>query len=655
MGKKVTLKRIKLSNWKSLNIDINLNEHKNIIKGKNGIGKTSIQSAWNWLWTGYCNPYSPKNSELFDNRVEISHETPIASVKVWIDINGIEYTIEKTAEAKFTRNRSKNEYVKANSDVYVTKIDEIEMSVTDFSEWIEHNLCDVDMLQYCLDGSFFTTLCQEDKKKGRKILERIVGEIKESDFTGDYSCLSNDFAKGYTIEQIEERVKNQIKPINDRIEKLPSIIEMKENDLASLKCIDFASIKKEIDARKNDIAEIDAVLLGHSQSIEPIIGQRNKIFDIINSKTLNLNERKNIYLSTFNSIRSKIKAEINSIQLDNGLIQSRNLAKRHENDKNKEKLEQVIGELEQQSEYREKLLVRKDEVKSRIFNEESCPYCKQELPYEMIEDARAKFNKQKQDDLDNIVSRGKATKTRIEQLTKEKEELELLLSKGVELEELKSIDTLESQLNAHEASYKPFEETEEYAKLSKEIDELKSSLPQLPENENAGLTNMKNVLMEDMEQLNRQYGKIELIDEYKKEIEKLRNEQKELGCEIAVLEGQLNKCKEYIEERANIISDRINTKLDNCYIEMFSIQKNGEQAPDCVIKSKNGVKNITINNAMRILTNIEIQNMFCKHYGLELITFIDEASIFDDENLPKLQKQCVYLYASNDISLMVEN
>ena len=223
MEKKITLKRIKLSNWKSLNIDINLNEHKNIIKGKNGIGKTSIQSAWNWLWTGYCNPYSPKNSELFDNRVELSHETPIASVKVWIDINGIEYTIEKTAEAKFTRNRSKNEYVKANSDVYVTKIDEIEMSATDFSEWIEHNLCDIDMLQYCLDGSFFTTLCQEDKKKGRKILERIVGEIKESDFNGDYSCLSNDFAKGYTIEQIEERVKNQIKPINDRIEKLPSI------------------------------------------------------------------------------------------------------------------------------------------------------------------------------------------------------------------------------------------------------------------------------------------------------------------------------------------------------------------------------------------------------------------------------------------------
>ena len=46
---------------------------------------------------------------------EIPAPTPIASVKVWIDINGIEYTIEKTAEAKFTKNRSKNEYVKSNS------------------------------------------------------------------------------------------------------------------------------------------------------------------------------------------------------------------------------------------------------------------------------------------------------------------------------------------------------------------------------------------------------------------------------------------------------------------------------------------------------------------------------------------------------------
>lgn len=651
MKKTITLKGIELKDWKSLNISAKFNDGVTIVKGKNGIGKTSLQSAWNWLWTGYCNSYTPKNHELFDNKREITHETPIATVKAWIDIDGIEYTVEKTAQAKFTRVRGTNEYQKSSSDVYTIKIDGIEITTTAFNEWIYANFCPVDMLPYCLDGTFFSTLCEDDKKKGRKILERIVGEIKESDFEGDYSCLSNDFAKGYTIEQIEERVKNQIKPINDRIEKLPSIIEMKESNLFSLKCIDFDSIKKEIDARKNDIAEIDAVLLGHSQSLEPIIGQRNKIFDIINSKTLNLNERKNIYISTFNSIRSKIKAEINSIQLDNGLIQSHNLAKRHENDKNKERLEQIVEELEQQSEYREKLLVRKDEVKSRVFNEESCPYCKQELPYEMIEDAKAKFNKQKQDDLDNIVSQGKSTKTRIEQLTKEKEELELLLSKGVELEELKSIDVLEEQLNAHELSYKPFAETEEYAKLSKEIDELKSSLPQLPENENVGLTNMKNVLMEDIEQLNRQYGKIELIDEYKKEIEKLRNEQKELGCEIAVLEGQLNKCKEYIEERANIISDRINTKLDNCYIEMFSIQKNGEKTPDCIIKNKYGVKYSTMNNSNRILTNIELQNMFCEHYGVDFVTFIDEASVFDDANLPKLKKQCVYLYASNDDEL----
>ena len=167
MKKTITLKKIELKDWKSLNISAKFNDGVTIVKGKNGIGKTSLQSAWNWLWTGYCNSYTPKNHELFDNKTEITHETPIATVKAWIDIDGIEYTVEKTAQAKFTRVRGTNEYQKSSSDVYTIKIDGIEITTTAFNEWIDANLCPVDMLQYCLDGTFFSTLCEDDKKKGK--------------------------------------------------------------------------------------------------------------------------------------------------------------------------------------------------------------------------------------------------------------------------------------------------------------------------------------------------------------------------------------------------------------------------------------------------------------------------------------------------------
>ena len=294
MAKKIILKRLVLSNWKSLNLDVKFNDKSTSVSGRNGIGKSSLQSAWNWLLSSYTSAVVPKNHELFDNRVELTHETPIASVKAWIAIDNIEYTIEKTAQAKFTRKRGSNEYVKDSSDSYKILIDDIEVSATNYTQWIETNICPTDMLVYCLDGSFFTVLADDDKKKARKVLETIVGEISESDFSGDYSLLQTDFAKGYTVEQIEERTKNQIKPIKDRMVKIPALVEDKEKLLAEYQKIDYVAIEKRIAETRADIQQIDNQILGNGEAIKPILGQRDAIFDLINSKTLKLNECSNL-------------------------------------------------------------------------------------------------------------------------------------------------------------------------------------------------------------------------------------------------------------------------------------------------------------------------------------------------------------------------
>lgn len=651
MKKKITLKRIKLSNWKSLNLDITLNEMKNTIKGENGIGKSSLQYAWNWLWTGYCNSYTPKNFELYDNTKEITHETPIASVKVWINIDGIEYTIEKTAQAKFTRKRGTNEYVKDSSDTYKIFIDEIEISATDFNSWIDNNICDCDMLLYCLDGSSFTTLCIDDKRKGRKVLETIVGEIKEDDFSGDYSCLKDDFSKGYTIEQIDEKTKSLIKPLRERASNIPAIIDVKEKSYSEFMSINYDNIQKEIDARKNDINQIDNIMLGRNEAIQPILGKRDAIFDLINSKTLKLNEQKNVHLNAYNAIRNEIKSKIANIKSSNLIAQSHNDTVKLGFDTHCKDLELAKKELLTLTSYIETLRQRKDEIKSRVFAEDNCPYCKQELPIDMLDSAKEKFNKNKQEDLDFVVAQGKQTKEKIVDCEKRIKELQAIVDRGFELMEYKSTEKLEQELKAHDASYQPFEDTEEFKMLVKEIDELKSSLPEIPQEDNDALINMKRALLEEIGNYQKTMAKKEIADDLKREIEELRKEYREIGNEIARLEGVLMKCKEYIEERADIISLRVNDKLTHSKIVMYTRQKNGENTPDCIITSDEGVKYQTLNNAMRILTNIEIQELFCNHYGIELVTFVDEASIFSDKNLPKLQKQCVYLHASNDKKL----
>ena len=115
--KRIELTKIQLSNFKSLNLEVGFNKGATHISGQNGIGKTSIASAFYWLLSSYTSPSVPKNHALFDDRVELTHETPLARVKAWIKVGELEYTIEKTAEAKFTRPKGASEWVKASSDV----------------------------------------------------------------------------------------------------------------------------------------------------------------------------------------------------------------------------------------------------------------------------------------------------------------------------------------------------------------------------------------------------------------------------------------------------------------------------------------------------------------------------------------------------------
>lgn len=116
MGKKIILRSIELSNWRGQTRKVDFNDGVTTISGVNGSGKSSIFHAWLWLMTSWTSAHDVKNFNLFDNRYEISPETPKASVKAIVSIDGYDYTIEKTAEAKFVRKRGSDIYEKASSD-----------------------------------------------------------------------------------------------------------------------------------------------------------------------------------------------------------------------------------------------------------------------------------------------------------------------------------------------------------------------------------------------------------------------------------------------------------------------------------------------------------------------------------------------------------
>ena len=76
--KTFTLKKINIQDFRSITTEIAFCSNGNIIKGCNGIGKSTILNAYLWCLTGYTSATAPKNYNLYDNREDIT--------KLWFDV-----------------------------------------------------------------------------------------------------------------------------------------------------------------------------------------------------------------------------------------------------------------------------------------------------------------------------------------------------------------------------------------------------------------------------------------------------------------------------------------------------------------------------------------------------------------------------------------
>lgn len=650
--KEFIIKEIVLSNFKGQSRTFTPNDVRTFVKGANGVGKTTLYKAFCWLLTSYTDALNVKNHELFDSRLELTHETPEARVKATILLDGEEYTIERVAKAKFSRKRGSQEWTKDASDSYCLYIDNIETSATAFNSWLERNIGNVDLIPYMLLGERFANLVIDDKKVARKILEQITGEITIDMMYGDYSMIKKDLQK-YPIEQLLERYKAQLKPLVQRISVIDALIETKENELSPFNEIDFDSLLLRIDEKTKELTKVDECIADASKLLEPLICERERIIKEIHTKSVELGDARFKYEGAKNEELMALMSEIQSVDKQNQEIKKANQKREEEYEITLAIISAKKKLLEDLNNQRDLLVKRRDEVKGRVFNGEKCPYCGNLLSEYDLDKERKAFNDNKESVLNGIVTEGKIVKSKIDEVCKDISDLSEIISIGCQLESYKDKEELVKKYEAVKSSQKTFEETDIYRKIDEEINELKNRMPEI-KNDTNDLSSTKERLMSELQSLNREYGKKAVKDGFEREIELLKIEKRNLGSEIVRLEGLIDTIKEYEEERARIISDKINNKLDDCRIVMYSRQKDGTLKPDCVVESKEGVKYATLNNSARIRICLSLQRMFCKHFDINLPIFVDEASVFDSEHLPTFESQTIYLLASDDKTLKVE-
>ena len=640
--KTIKLKRLIIKDWRSINLDVKFSDSETTIRGRNGIGKSSIFHAWSWLLTSYTDTDNPKNTNLFDATREITPDTPEASVEAFVSIDGFEYRLKKTAQPSFIRDRESGELYKSNTDKYKTFIDGLNVSATEFNNWVTDNLCKIAMLPFCVDGLYFADLSISDRQKARGVLDNIVGEITDDDFKDDYTLLKEAVGR-YSVEDFKKVRKSAIKDMEDEKKKLTiQISTAQENIKRNLGYIED---------KKAEIADVERQLKELSDTTD-VSETLSAIRDELGMLTDELLDKTNTKEREVAAALEEIDVELREIAIKNSRIEEDNNLLRYNrmaaND-NIAKLEQELERWETRAESYKKLC---GEIKMKMFDGEVCAVCGQKLPAEEIEKARKAFNAKKSEDLENAKKSGRECMDCVNDIKdKLKEQRDLLASYPKTIEPI-STESLENKKEEIKSSYVIFEFTKEGRDLVNKIEEKKAELEKIRSSKVSPIEGKRTELIEKLSTLSKELGVLEGVTP--EEIAKWEEERRNLSNKIASYHKDLFFCEKWLNERADIISARVNTQLNGFNIEMWSELKNGDRTADCVVMDAHGVPYATLNTAHRIKACIEIQKMFCKYYGIQMPIFIDEAAVFDSTNLPHNDSQTIYLMADDSNVLIVE-
>ena len=644
--KKIKIKSLRMSDWKAQNREVFFNDGVTTISGKNGTGKSSVYKAFCWLLTGYTDPINVKNHELFDSSLELTQDTPAAVVSAVFDIDGTEVKIERSAKAAFRRERGTDTYVKATSDTYTFRIDDVEVSATDFNSFISERFLNLDFLPYAIMGERFANLANTDKVKARKLLESIVGTISFDDVNkSNYSAIREDVEK-YGIDVLKERYKGLMKPYKQRFVEIDAILAVRNEDLRKYNAIDFDSLEKERESIEAELSDIEHQMMGATEKNEPKRKLRDGLVAQINQLSSKLGDMRIEYDNDQKAKEAELRALIASVDKENAAIKEANEKAAKAYDDNSKAIDDITVKISELNSKREELIQKRTKVKELVFDGEYCRFCGAKLNSDKLEEAKKQFSEEKQSKLNDIIMEGLSVRKEIDALTEELNKRTEVKNKGFHVEGYKSAEEQEATLRNFLDNKVPFEDTDQYKNVCSEINELKSKLPTVL-GEDAELIAKRTEANNRFKEVSMKLGEKVAMNNVKEHIRLLNVEYKEAASHIAEYEGKIELVNKFIEERANVISERINDRLEECKIVMYSRQKDGELKPDCVIKDMEDIPYATMNNSARIKTCLSIQRMLCEHFEVVIPLFVDEYAIFDSEHAPKSDWQQINLCASD--------
>ena len=629
----IAIKKISLENFKGYkNATFNMERNSNI-SGQNGAGKTTISTAFYWV-------FADKDYDLHSNPpirpLGVEEVTP--RVEIVLDIDGREVTVAKFQKCTVKKSRTGGNDTVSLSNSY--EVNSVEYGERDFKAKLNEYGFDFDLFLALSHPNLFMGQKSNDMRKVLFSLASEKSDLEIAKATDDVDELVK-LLENYTMEEVKAMQNATLRKIKEDYGKEGEILRAKIEGLESAKVdIDIA----EYELGKRAVMELIKSNKAKQEDNSKLFEEKQKISDGI----LELQFKMNDLQRKANEGNFAEREELNR------KISDKKFLVRKTKDTIVE-TKQMIGFTNQNIDtLKQNLSVARNNWKSaneRVFDENSlvCTYCGQEYPIEKKEQLKADFESNKAEELKRATDFGNKTKEMLDNEKKRLEELEKELSEHEQsLEMLNSvIADLEKQLS----------------ELSQLIDisgreDVKAIKKQIAEKEKAmqssnSADEIRSQLKTELEELQEQYNEFERkiakasnnveIDE---QILELRSKQGEYEQSKADCEKILYQLSLVSRKKNELLTEEINKHFKIVKWKLFTFQKNGGYLDDCtpVIDGKD-FKDET-NCALKTLAKLDIVDGLQKFFKEEYPVFIDDFEHITSNTSNRIEMNCQLIMLS---------
>ncbi len=629
----IRINQMILQNFKGIkSLEINADGESLSIYGDNATGKTTVFDAFTWLLFNKDSlgrsDFGIKTQDEFGNPIHnLEH-----SVECELAIDNSILTLKKVYAEKWTKKRGSAE---AEFTGHETKyfVNEVPVAKKDYEAKIS-SIVDENLFKIITNPLFFNENMKWQDR--RAILLNLCENITDEELLAKdekFAPLSAEL-KGRTIQEYKKIIQSKQAGINDELKTIPQRIDEANRAIADVVEVDEtekATIEKKI-ADLND--EILAIKNGASSDNTELIALQNKKREILNKR-----------------------CDVTDIQI--------------EHDKYSKELQNVLFEITKYErdirtyfdnicdlETKTEVLRKKwHEVNNRQYEgKEICPTCGQTLPTELTEKAKALFNLNKVNELEEITEKGKKVKADLEWQRNEHGGAAKYLENLQEKEKLLEISIANCEKKITEATHKFGEQIkDEVVKIDLSIAEIEKTAQNEKENIQSKIYPIQEQITVEkakLDEINKAILSRDLAEKQKQRIAELEASEKTLAGEYAELDKMSFLIDEFIKCKVEMLSEEINSHFKCAKFKLFDVQINGGIA-ECCETTYRGVEYSDLNNASRINIGLDIINTLCEVNSKTAPIIIDNAESVTQIIPTKSQKICLVVSA-NDNTLRVE-